>query len=260
MKFFEDPKVLTFVVRISIGYLLGRLIYYCYRNWIDGARYKKDAESPGEKVAIVTGASQGIGKEIALGLAKRGLHVIMACNNMTEGLRTKNELIEKTGNKNVKLMHLNLRSFKSIRYFANEFLSTESRLDILINNANVLNLKRELTEDGIEQNIGINYFGHFLLTMLLIERMSRTKPTRIINTTNWVHRYVNIDPMDLMNEREYCGFNAYARSALANVYFTLALAERIENTGITSNCVHPGVSLERFIQKQSTLTNWPLTK
>lgn len=260
MELFEGLNVLTILVRIIIGFLLGTLIYYWYCNWIEGKRYEKDAESPDKKIAIVTGASQGIGKEIAYGLAKRGLHVVMACKNMNEGLRTKNEIIAKTGNQNVKLMHLNLSSFKSIRTFANEFLNTELRLDILINNANVLHLKRELTEDGIEQTIGINYFGHFLLTMLLIGRMSRTTPTRIINTTNWVHRCVNIDQTDLMNEKQYCGFNAYARSALANIYFTLALSERIENTGITCNCIHPGISLTRFIDRQSALQNWRLPK
>lgn len=259
MDLIENYKLLTYIARIGVCFLGCSFIYYTYRYWISGLRYTKNAESP-DKVVIITGASKGIGKDVAYGLAKRGLHVILACRDMKNGLKAQNEIIEKTGNPNVKCMHLDLSSFKSIRYFANEFLSTGSRLDILINNANVLQLNRKLTHDDIEQNIGVNYFGHFLLTMLLIERMSQTTPTRIINMTNWVHRCVEIDEMDLMNERQYCGFMAYARSALANVYFTLSLTERIENTGITCNCVHPGISLANFIEKQPFSRNWILPK
>lgn len=249
-------KFLTLFTRFSVCFLGFSLIYYTYRYWMRGERYVKDAESP-DKVVIVTGASKGIGKEVAYGLAKRGLNVIMACYDIKSGIKTQNEIIEKTGNKNVKCMHLDLSSFKSIRNFAIEFLESGSRLDILINNANVFQMKRQFTENHIEQNIGINYFGHFLLTMLLIKRMSQTVPTRIINLTNWVHRCVEIDQTDLLNQREFCGFMAYARSTLANVYFTLALNERIENTGITCNAVHPGVSLSSFIERQTfSSSNW----
>lgn len=259
MDLIENLKFFTIAARIGISFLGCSLIYYSFRYWINGERYTKDAEST-DKVAIVTGASKGIGKEVAYGLAKRGLHVVMACHDMENGVRTQNEIIEKTGNPNVKCMQLNLASFKSIRNFADEFLSTGSRLDILVNNANVLQLKRHLTENDIEQSIGINYFGHFLLTMLLIKRMSETTPSRIINISNWIHRCVEIDPTDLMNQRQYCGFMAYARSTLANVYFTLALAERIENTGITCNCVHPGIQMTEFIERQIFSPNCLLPK
>lgn len=255
----ENLRTLSFIVRVGACFLSGSLIYYWYRYWINGDRYKKDAESP-DKMAIVTGASRGIGKEVAYGLAKRGLHVVMACRDMDRGLQAQNEIIEKTGNPNVKCMHLNLASFKSIRQFTDEFLSTGSRLDILINNANIMHLKYQLTEDDVEQNMSVNYFGHFLLTMLLIKRMSQTTPTRIINLSNWVHRCVEIDHTNLMNERQFCGFMAYARSSLANVYFTLELAKRIENTGITCNCIHPGISLANFIERQNVPSKWLLGK
>lgn len=250
----ENLSFLTVIVRASVCFLSGFLFYYLYRRWIDGDRYTKDAEST-DKVAIITGASRGIAKEVAYGLAKRGLRVVLACHDMERGLQTQNEIIERTGNPHVKCMELNLASFKSIRQFADEFLNTGSRLDILINSANVMHLKRQLTKDDIESNIGINYFGHFLLTMLLIERMSRTTPSRIINMSHWLHRCIKIDQSDLMYERKFCGFLAYAQSQLANVHFTLELAKRIENTGITCNCIHPGVSAG-FVEHQHFNSKW----
>lgn len=251
----DDFIYLTIFARIGVISLGVTLVYNLYRLWINGARYTKDAESP-DKVAIITGASSIIGKEVAYGLAKRGLHVVLACHDKENGLLAQNEIIEKTGNPNVKYMYLNLASFKSIRQFADEFLSTGSRLDILINNANVMHLKRQLTNDNVEQNIGINYLGHFLLTMLLIKRMSETTPTRIINISHWLHRYIEIDQTDLMYEQKFCGFLAFARSQLANVYFTLALAKRIENTGITCNCVNPGISFTNFTEHQNVYSKW----
>lgn len=251
----ESLNFLTLITRIGVCFLGGSLFYYTYRYWINGDRYTKDAESP-DKVAIITGASHGIGKEVAYGLAKRGLNVVLACRDMENGLRAQNEIIEKTGNPNVKCKYLNLASFKSIRQFADEFLSTGSRLDILINNANVMHLKRQLSKDDVEQNIGINYLGHFLLTMLLIRRLAETTPSRIINISCWLHRCIEMDQTDLMYEGQFCGFLAYARSQLANVYFTLALAKRIENTGITCNCVHPGISLAHFLDHQHFYSNW----
>lgn len=245
----ENLVFFTFIVRIVLCFFVGMSICYAYRCWINGKRYTKDAEFP-NKVAIVTGASGGIGKEVAYGLAKRGLYVIIACNNIKNGMKTQNEIIERTGNPNVKCMHLNLGSFKSIRMFADEFLATGLPLDILIHNANVLHLKRQVTEEGFESNIAINNLGPFLLTMLLIKQMAKTAPTRIVNTAHWMHRWIELDQTDLMYERKYCGFLAYARSQLANVYFTLALSNRIENTGITCNCVDPGISLTNFVEKQ----------
>lgn len=251
----DDLIYLTIFARIGVICLGGTFMYKLYRYWINGARYTKDAESR-DKVAIITGASSVIGKEVAYGLAKRGLHVVLACHNKENGLLAQNEIIEKTGNPNVKYMYLNLASFKSIRQFADEFLSTGSRLDILINNANVMHMKRQLTKDNIEHTIGINYLGHYLLTMLLIKRMSDTTPTRIINISHWLHRYIEIDQTDLMYEQQFCGFLAYARSQLANVYFTRELAKRIEDTGITCNCVHPGISLTNFIEHENIFSNW----
>lgn len=243
----DGLKSLAFVARSSICFMGFYLIYQTYRLWINGYRYQKQMDS-NNKVVIITGASKGIGKEIAMNFATRGSNIIMACHDMKTGYETQNEIIQKTGNPNVKCMYLNLGSFKSIRIFADTFLKTDSPLDILINNASILRLKRNVTEDGLEQTIGINYFGHYLLTMLLMKRLSETKRSRIINVSNWMHRFVQIDRMDMMCERQYCGYLAYARSQLAIMLFTLAISERLKNTGIVCNVIHPGISLSSFFK------------
>lgn len=173
----------------------------------------------------------------------------MACRDMKRGTDAQDEIISKTGNENVKCMHLDLGTFKSIRKFVDEFLSTDLRLDILINNASIMRMDRDETEEGIEQTVGVNHFGHFLLTMLLLKRMSQSTPSRVINVSNWVHRCVEIDRTDLMNERHYNGALAYARSKLTNIYFTIALDNRLEDSGINCNAVHPGMVLTDLFKR-----------
>lgn len=152
----------------------------------------------------------------------------------------------KTKNTNVKVMHLDLASFKSIRTFAHTFLNEEPRLDILINNASVMGIPRTLTKDGLEMHMGVNHFGHFLLTNLLIERLKQSTPSRVVTVSNWGHTFVRFNRNDLNGEKSYNRFHAYFHSKLANVLFTAELlftANRLSGSGITSNSLHPGFFL-----------------
>lgn len=149
-------------------------------------------------------------------------------------------IVNKTENTNVKVMHLDLASFKSIRTFAETFLREEPRLDILINNANVMGIPRTLTNDGLEMHMGVNHFGHFLLTNLLIERLKQSTPSRIVTVSNWGHTFVRFNKNDLNSEKSYNRFHAYFHSKLANVLFAAELANRLAGSGITSNSLHPG--------------------
>lgn len=206
---------------------------------MQGKTYPKLFRANG-KVVIITGANSGIGKETAIEMAERGATVIMACRNREKSEKARNYIIQKSGNANVHLMELDLASFKSIRKFVQEFLQTDYRLDILINNAGVMGLNRMLTEDGIEMHMGVNYMGHFLLTLLLLERLKESKPSRIVNVSSLGHKWLNFSK-DLNSEKFYNRFHAYIQSKLANVMFTKELAIKLRNSGVTVNSLHPGV-------------------
>lgn len=165
----------------------------------------------------------------------------MTCRDLKQGQIVCSMIKEKTKNENIKVMHLDLASFKSIRSFAQKILKDESRLDILINNASVMGIERCLTEDGLEMQMGVNHFGHFLLTLLLIDRLKKSTPSRIVTVSNWGHTFVRFNKNDINGEKSYNRFHAYLHSKLANVLFTVELANRLTGSGITATSLNPGV-------------------
>ena len=193
------------------------------------------------KVCIVTGANAGIGKETALGLAKLGATIVMICRDRDRGETAQREIKQRSGNDTVELMICDLASQKSIEQFANEFKQHYDRLDVLVNNAGVLMRERSLNEDGIESTFAINHLGYFLLTNLLLDVLTRGGATaRIVNVASTAHKYGKVDVGGWVIGRDYSAFSAYANSKLANVLFTYELARRLEGTGVTANCLHPG--------------------
>lgn len=138
-------------------------------------------------------------------------------------------------------MHLDLSSFASIRAFASDFLEQYPKLDILINNAEIMAPRRRLTEDGLESTIGINYYGHFLLTLLLTNHLKASAPSRVISMTHISHEWVALRKDDLNSEKAFNRLQAFAQSKLTNALFTKELALRLKNSGVTSNCLHPGI-------------------
>lgn len=192
-------------------------------------------------MVIITGATSGIGKETAFGLAQRGATVILASREKSKGIRVQNDIRADAENNNVHYMHLDLSSFASIRSFAKSFLEQYPKLDILINNAEIMAPRRRLTEDGLESTLGVNYFGHFLLTLLLADRLKTSAPSRVISMTHISHEWVNLRKDDLNSEKAFNRLQAFAQSKLANALFTKELALRLKFSGVTSNCVHPGI-------------------
>lgn len=247
MESLYETTFMTLAVRSSAIIIFGYLLNGLYRKWINGMRYIKSTPECVNKVVIITGASHGIGKIVAYQLASRGLRVILACHNRADGINAQNEIIASTGNRNIYYKYLDLSSFESIRMFTDDFLSSGSKLDVLINNAKILRWNREVTVDGLEKTIAVNHFGPFLLSMLLVKRLSESTPSRIINIAQWVHRQYDIDPTDLMNQNHYNAYKAFVRSQLASVYFSFALSKHLLSTGITCNVIHPGVSLNSLI-------------
>lgn len=166
--------------------------------------------------------------------------MIMACRDVRKAESVRDKIIEKTKNRNVRVMQCDLASFKSIRNFARTFLEQVPRLDFLINNAGVMGVPKSLTEDGLEMHMGVNHFGHFLLTLLLIDRLKESMHSRIVTVSSWGHTFVRFNKNDLNSEKSYNRFYAYLQSKLANVLFTTELANRLKDSGVTATCVHPG--------------------
>ncbi|KAG5886495.1 hypothetical protein JTB14_014678 [Gonioctena quinquepunctata] len=200
------------------------------------------------KTAIITGANSGIGKYTAKDFFRRGARVILACRNEGKGKEALND-IEKSceGNDhlgNLKLLSLDLSSLKSVRAFAMNVMESENRIDLLINNAGVMMCPESRTEDGFEMQFGTNHLGHFLLTLLLLPKICRSTPARIVNVSSMAHRGA-MDFSDLnWCTRPYNALGAYKQSKLANILFTKELAKKLrENNidGVTVYSLHPGV-------------------
>lgn len=232
--------LLCFIAASVLFYLI---IYY---SFFRGSRCLSQVKLHG-KTAIVTGANTGIGKATALELAKRGARVILACRNKERAEAAVYDIRRDSGNNQVLFMPLDLASLQSVRDFVETFLKTEPRLDFLINNAGVVGPGR--TQEGFGLEFGVNHLGHFLLTNLLLERLRKCAPSRVVTVASLLHRIGDVNfsllnsTKDLVKEgwTTWSNFQAYSNSKLCNVLFTRELANRLEGTNVTCYCLHPGV-------------------
>ncbi|MHB8875522.1 MAG: SDR family oxidoreductase [Myxococcaceae bacterium] len=206
------------------------------------------------KVALVTGATSGLGKETALALSQRGATVVCVARDPDRGEDAVRELRGRTGNERVELMLADLSAQRSIRALAEQFKRTHSKLHVLVNSAGVINPERRLTEDGIEETFAVNHLGYFLLTELLLDVLKASAPARIVNVASEAERTARLDLADLEASRGYGPFRSYAQSKLANMMFTYELARRLTATGVTVNAVHPGMVASRFGSRLKGLT------
>jgi len=202
-----------------------------------------------EKIVLITGATSGIGKVTALELAKRGMHLVLPVRNMDKGKKTAEEIKSLTSNNNIHLYYCDLESLESVKNFAEHFLKDFSNLHILINNAGVWFSKREVTIDGFEKNFAINHLAHFLLTNMLLETLKSTKNSRIISVSSEAHRFATINFNDIQGEKSFNSFKAYGQSKLANIFFVRKLADILEGTSTTANCLHPGIVSTQLFNK-----------
>lgn len=201
------------------------------------------------KICLVTGASSGIGKATALGLAKMGATVVMVCRDPNKGEAALAEIKRKSGSNSVDLLIADLSSQEAIRRLATEYKSKYQQLHVLINNAGVYCTKRHVTVDGLEAMFTINYLARFLLTNLLLDIIKHSAPARIINVAGAYHAKGKISFDDLQGEKDFDGQCANHQSKLADVLFTYELARRLEGTGVTVNCLHPGMVATDLIDK-----------
>ncbi len=193
------------------------------------------------RICLVTGASSGIGKAAAKGLARIGASVVMVCRNHIRGEAALSEIQKETGNSSVDLLVTDLSSQEAICQLAEEFKDRYQYLHVLVNNAGVYYSKRHVTIDGIEEMFAVNYLARFLLTNLLLDVLRNSAPARIISVAGAYHTRGIINFEDLQGEKEFNGPRANYQSKLADVLLTYEFARRLEGNGVTANCLHPGV-------------------
>ncbi len=195
------------------------------------------------QVIVITGGNSGIGKEAAVELAGMGATVVITARDQAKGAAALDEIRSRSGRDDVEVLALDLADFASIRSFAAEVLGRHDRLDVLVNNAGGILSDRLVTAQGFEMTFGVNHLGHFLLTDLLRDRLVASSPARVVTVSSIGHRFAvgGLSFTDLQSEHRYWSMDAYAKSKLANILFTRELARRLDGTGVTANCLHPGV-------------------
>ena len=199
----------------------------------------------GGKVALVTGGTSGIGKATATALAAMGADVVVVGRNPERGERAAAEIRAQTGG-TVDLALADLSSQAGVRSLAEEFRRRYDRLDVLVNNAGLVQSERTETPDGIETTFAINHLAPFLLTNLLLDVLEESAPSRVVTVSSEAERWGNIDFDDLQSKKKYRGFPVYGMTKLANIMFTYELAGRLKGTGVTATCMHPGAVNTRF--------------
>src|SRR2546426_7715601 len=202
------------------------------------------------KICMVTGANSGIGKATALALAQRGATVVMVCRDRARGEEARSEITTTSRNNAVDLLQADLSSQQSIRQLVETFQHHYTHLHVLINNAGAaFPGRRRETVDGLEMTFAVNYLAPFLLTNLLLDVLKASAPARIVNVSSNSHEagYIQLD--DLQEEKHYRSMHVYGQSKLAVVLFTYELAHRLQGTGVTANCLHPGFVATHFGQR-----------
>jgi NAD(P)-dependent dehydrogenase (short-subunit alcohol dehydrogenase family) len=194
------------------------------------------------KTILITGATRGIGYAAAEALAAMGAHVIVHGRD-AQRVQTACETIRNSAaGGNVSAAIADLGSLEEVRRLASEIQASCERLDVLVNNAGLVTSKRQETVDGLERQLAVNHLAPFLLTSLLLDKLKASARARIVNVSSNAHHRSAFDIDDLNWERRrYSGIGAYGATKLANILFTRELADRLEGTGVTANCLHPGV-------------------
>jgi retinol dehydrogenase 14 len=192
------------------------------------------------KTVLITGGTAGIGKATALGLATMGAHVAITGRDPARTEAAAGE-IHAAGGGQVDAFVADLSSQSEVRRLAGEVLQRLSRIDVLVNNAGGYWNTRHITVDGLEHTFALNHLAPFLLTHLLLDRLTHSAPARVVTVSSHAHADGRIDFDDLQGERSYSGARAYNQSKLANVLFTYELARKLQDTSVTANVLHPGV-------------------
>lgn len=222
---------------------------WALRRYIWPIKYARLVPMSG-KTVVITGANTGIGYAAAKELVSRNARVILACRDMEAAVAAQKSIRNYTKNGEVVVKYLDLASLSSVRNLAREIVTEEDKLDVLINNAGVFQCPLSMTTDGFERQMGVNHLGHFLLTNLLLEKLKESVPSRVVIVSSALHKRGSIDFDNFFLHKGYNKSLAYSNSKLANNLFARSLAAKVQNSGVSVYCLHPGMvatRLDRYI-------------
>ncbi|MCI0737262.1 MAG: SDR family oxidoreductase [Beijerinckiaceae bacterium] len=198
------------------------------------------------KTAVITGATSGIGAVAAERLAAMGARIVLIARSRSRGATALARLAAAAPGLAHKVHYADLSKIAEMKRVAAEIAGEEPRIDVLINNAGAIFASRRVTEDGLELTFALNHMAYFMLAEGLRERLLASAPARIVSTASDAHQGANLDFGDLQTEQRYSAMKAYGRSKLCNILFTRELARRLQGTGVTANCFHPGFAATRI--------------
>ena len=198
------------------------------------------------KVVVVTGGTSGIGEVAAVELAKKGARIVLVARNPARAESTLQKLRQANPAVQPTVHFGELSLLTDMQRVAADIAKAEARIDVLVNNAGALFNTRRVTADGLEMTFAVNHMGYFVITQGLLHRLKATPGARIVCTSSGAHRGGRVDFADLQSTRGFFGFRVYATSKLENILFTRELARRLQGTGVTVNCLHPGFVASRF--------------
>jgi NAD(P)-dependent dehydrogenase (short-subunit alcohol dehydrogenase family) len=203
------------------------------------------------KTVVITGATSGIGEVAACELAQQGARIVLIARDRGRGEQMLKRLEQIAPGRNHAAHYANLSRLAEMKRVSETIASGEERIDVLINNAGALFSTRQVTGDALEMTFATNHIAYFVVTHFLQERLKATPGARIVCTASHAHKRAKLDFNDLQSEKHYSGFGIYDRSKLMNILFTRELARRLEGSGVTANCLHPGFVATRFADASS---------
>lgn len=198
------------------------------------------------KTVVITGATSGIGEVAACQLAEQGARIVLIARDRARGAQMLQRLESIAPGRNHAAHYANLSRLAEMKRVAEVIAGSESQIDVLINNAGAVFATRQVTGDAFELTFATNHLAYFVVTSLLLERIKVTPGARIVCTASDAHKRAKLDFNDLTFEKGFSGYAMYGRSKLMNILFTRELARRLEGTGVTANCLHPGFVNTRF--------------
>lgn len=205
------------------------------------------------KTVVVTGGTSGIGEVAAIDLAKKGARIVLVARDKARGEATLAKV--KAAGAPGAVVYGDLSTIAEMKRVAGEIAASESRIDVLINNAGAMFTSRQTTADGLEKTFAVNHMAYFVVTNALLPKLKATPGARIVSTASDAHKGAKLDFADLQSEKSYSGFSVYGESKLCNILFTRELARRLSGSGVTANCLHPGFVATRFGDNSGGVTS-----